>query len=173
VRIKIISMGEGAVGKSCVIKRYCEEKFVQRYVCTIGVDFGVKPVQIDGATVKVNFFDLSGHEEFYEIRNEFYRDSQGAILVYDVNNRATFARLDDWMREATKFGAKQLDCVVLANKTDKGVAKRQVSEAAGRAWAEENDFGYFETSARSGKNIDEAFDTLFRRVMRRIHGGRG
>eukprot|EP00501_MAST-03F_sp_TOSAG23-6_P001882 GSMAST32.ASY1.ANO1.1960.1 assembled CDS len=152
VRIKIISMGNGAVGKSCVIKRYC-------------VDFGVKPVHIDGSTVKVNFWDLSGHPEFFEVRNEFYKDTQGAILVYDVNDKKSFESLDTWMKEARKYGASMLRCVVCANKTDKSVSQRQVTESIGRSWAETRGFPYFETSAQSGKNIEKAFDTLFRAVL--------
>ena len=76
LRIKVISMGDGGVGKSCVIKRYCEEKFVTKYISTIGIDYGVKPVMIKGQEVRVNFWDLSGHPEFFEVRNEFYRDTQ-------------------------------------------------------------------------------------------------
>ena len=77
VRVKVTSMGEGGAGKSCLIKRYCEGKFVRRYISTIGVDYGVKPVQRKGGkTVKVNFWDLSGHPEFFEVRNEFYKDTQ-------------------------------------------------------------------------------------------------
>lgn len=98
IRIKIISMGESEVGKSCLIKRYCEERvsfsfsiqnlsninipekiiqFIPRYVSTIGVDFGVKKVTINGKEIRANFWDLSGHPEFFEVRNEFYKDSQG------------------------------------------------------------------------------------------------
>ena len=79
-RIKIISMGSGGSGKSCLIKRYCEERFVSKYIATIGVDYGVKPATVDGVEVRVNFWDLSGHPEFFEVRNEFYKDAQGAIL---------------------------------------------------------------------------------------------
>ena len=64
------------MGKSCLIKRYCEEKFITKYISTIGIDFGVKAVEIDGEEVRVNFWDLSGHPEFFEVRNEFYKDTQ-------------------------------------------------------------------------------------------------
>jgi DnaJ family protein C protein 27 len=80
-RLKIISLGETAVGKSCLIKRFCEDKFVSKHVATIGIDFGVKPVQLDGTgTVRINFFDLAGGPEYFEIRNEFYKDAQGAAV---------------------------------------------------------------------------------------------
>lgn len=78
-RIKIISMGAGACGKSCLIKRFCEERFVTKYIATIGVDYGVKPVTVDGIDVRVNFWDLSGHPEFFEVRNEFYKVSAQVV----------------------------------------------------------------------------------------------
>jgi DnaJ family protein C protein 27 len=90
LRIKIISMGAPGVGKSCLIKRYCEEKFVSKYVGTIGVDDGVKCVRLGSCDVRVNLWDLAGGEEYFEVRNEFYKEAQGCILVYDVNNRASF-----------------------------------------------------------------------------------
>ena len=81
-RIKILSMGEPAVGKSCLIKRFCEEKFVSKYVTTIGIDYGVKPVQVQGhGAVRVNFWDVAGGEEYFDIRNEFYRDVQAAVCI--------------------------------------------------------------------------------------------
>jgi len=84
VRVKVISMGEAGVGKSCIIKRYCEEQFVTRYISTIGVDYGVKAVTVDGVEAKVNFWDLAGHPEFFEVRNEFYKDTQGVPLTVAI-----------------------------------------------------------------------------------------
>lgn len=60
----------------CVIKRFCEEKFVSKYISTIGIDYGVKPIAVCGKEVRVNFWDLSGHPEFFDVRNEFYKDTQ-------------------------------------------------------------------------------------------------
>mmetsp|Transcript_43194 Transcript_43194/g.115551 ORF Transcript_43194/g.115551 Transcript_43194/m.115551 type:complete len:94 (-) Transcript_43194:1107-1388(-) len=78
VRVKVISMGEAGCGKSCLIKRYCEEKFIAKYISTIGVDFGVKSVAMENQQMKVNFWDLAGGQEYFEVRNEFYKDAQGA-----------------------------------------------------------------------------------------------
>jgi DnaJ family protein C protein 27 len=76
-RIKVISMGEERVGKSCLIKRFCEEKFVDKYVPTIGIDFGVKPVPVERCgQVRINFWDMAGGSEYYAVRSEFYADAQ-------------------------------------------------------------------------------------------------
>ena len=108
----------------------------------------------------VNFWDLSGHPEFFEVRNEFYKDTQGGILVFDVSSRASFEALDNWLLEGMKFGLRENAVVmVVANKSDK---KRVVTERDGKAWADKNGFGYCECSAKSGKNVEPMFDRLFK-----------
>ena len=77
LRLKIITCGDSLSGKSCLVKRYCESKFVTKYIPTIGIDYGVKRVTLDGRDVRVNFFDFSGLDCYLDIRNEFYKDSQG------------------------------------------------------------------------------------------------
>uniref|UniRef100_A0A7S0RR07 Uncharacterized protein n=1 Tax=Pyramimonas obovata TaxID=1411642 RepID=A0A7S0RR07_9CHLO len=163
IRIKIISMGDAGVGKSCVIKRYCEEKFVQKYIGTIGVDYGVKAIKLGGYDVRVNLWDLAGGDEYFEVRNEFYKDAQGCVLCYDVNNRGTFNSLNGWIDESMRYGAKNCIVVVAANKTDLG--RRVVTEQEGRAWAESNGFLYFETSAESGARVKAMFAAVFHRVL--------
>eukprot|EP01041_Mallomonas_annulata_P007745 gene7746-15843_t len=159
-RIKILSVGSSQSGKSCLIKRYCEERFISKYIATIGVDYGVKPVQIDGNTVRVNFWDLSGLSEFFEIRNEFYKDTQGVLLVYDVSSRESFDELDSWIAEATKFGAnlREIPTVMCGNKVDK---RRVVGEDEARSYATSKGFHYVESSAASGMNVQEIFDHMF------------
>jgi DnaJ family protein C protein 27 len=159
-------MGSGAAGKSCLIKRFCEERFVSKYIATIGVDYGVKPLDIDGLDVRVNFWDLSGHPEFFEIRNEFYKDSQGCLLVYDMGSRDSFEDCDNWLAEAAKFGANptEIPITLCANKSDK---KRVISEREGRDFAEARGLHYFETSAMTGMHVSDMFMFLFKSVVRK------
>ena len=166
-RIKVISMGSGGCGKSCLIKRYCEDRFVSKYIATIGVDYGVKPVRIDGVEVRVNFWDLSGHPEFFEIRNEFYKDAQGCVLVYDASMRESFEECDAWLAECAKFGGnpRELPIMLCANKIDK---KRAVSEEEGKSFAQSRGLTYFEVSASSGQNVVDMFDALFQAVYHKV-----
>lgn len=169
LRIKITSMGEGGVGKSCLIKRYCEEKFVSRYIATIGVDFGVKPIVVQDMDVKVNFWDLSGHPEFFEVRNEFYKDTQGILLVYDVTQRITFQSLTTWVEEARKYGVRESAIwAVCANKIDK--KQRAVTKREGEMWASNNGFEYFETCPKTGEGVDDVFNFLFSTVVSQMTG---
>ena len=171
LRIKITSIGDGGVGKSCLIKRYCEEKFVSKYISTIGVDFGVKPIQIHGFEVKVNFWDLSGHPEFFEVRNEFYKDTQGALLVYDCSSRRSFEALDGWLEEAARFGVKENTVfAVVGTKCDKTAV---VDPNEGANWAEERGFIFFEASAKTGRNVNEIFEYLFTTAVERSPAFKG
>lgn len=175
LRIKIISMGDAEVGKSCIIKRYCEKRFVAKYLQTIGIDYGVTKVSVKDREVKVNIFDTSGHPVFYDVRNEFYKDTQGVLLVFDVTNRASFESLEEWLNELKGDGGPAnnvLDNVVVvlcANKIDKG--KRLVDEAEAKLWASMKGFYYFEVSASSGSGINEMFETLFREVVNAFDNG--
>ncbi|KAL1523035.1 hypothetical protein AB1Y20_017997 [Prymnesium parvum] len=163
-RIKVISMGEPNVGKSCLIKRYCEEKFVTKHVVTIGIDFGVKPVQVNGEAVKVNFFDMAGANHYRDIRVEFYKDAQGVLLVFDLCNKATFDALEGWLVEAEANGLRTPAMVLCGNKLDN--KKRQVEEKDAKKWAAaHNCIAYFETSAKEGNNVKSMFETLFAKVV--------
>ena len=159
-RLKVISMGEPAVGKSCLIKRFCEDKFVAKHVQTIGIDFGVKPVSVDGEAWRVNFFDMAGGPEYFDIRNEFYKDAQGALLVFDVGSKASLDALDKWVKEGEEFGLRTPALVLCGNKADN--KKRDVSESDARRWAgAHGGMPYFETSAKDGSKVGEAFSKLF------------
>ncbi|XP_074066067.1 dnaJ homolog subfamily C member 27 isoform X3 [Macrotis lagotis] len=161
LRIKVISMGNAEVGKSCIIKRYCEKRFVPKYLATIGIDYGVTKIYIKDREIKVNIFDMAGHPFFYEVRNEFYKDTQGVILVYDVSQKDTFEALDGWLAEMKQElgphgNMDNIIFTVCANKID--CAKhRCVDESEGRLWAESKGFLYFETSAQTGEGINEMF----------------
>lgn len=162
-RMKIISMGDENTGKSCIIKRYCEERFIPKYITTIGVDYGVKRVVLEqNVDVRVNFWDFAGGNEYLEVRNEFYKDAQGAILVFDVTSMASFAHLETWWRESVKWGAKDLVGCLCANKVD--LPKRVVSEVDGRKWASAKGWGYFEVSASTGQNVSTMLEQLFQDV---------
>lgn len=122
--------------------------------------------------VKVNIFDFGGLPCFLEVRNEFYNDAQGCLMVYDVTDPSSFKALDGWLSELKReFGEThdqtKLVVIVCANKTDK---RRAVSETDGRLWAEQRGFRYFETSALNGNGVDEVFQILFDGVVSVLEG---
>jgi DnaJ homolog subfamily C member 27 len=165
-RIKIISLGSEGVGKSCLIKRFCEGKFVDRYITTIGVDYGVKPVELKKPKIpiaKLNFFDFSGLRAFSEARSEFYRFTQGVALVFDLSNLQSFRNVGDWLSEARSHGLNFnkrglgtgfVHTVLMGNKSD---SQRLVTQTEGRELADSIGAKYFETSALTGEGVNAAF----------------
>lgn len=167
-------MGSEAVGKSCFIKRFCEGRFVNKYITTIGVDYGVKPTQILGQNVKINFFDTSGGDEYRDIRVEFYSDASGVLLMYDVTNRRSFTHLDTWIEEANRYNCQLSKThstgdspfvILCANKTD--LPKRAVSREDGMEFAARHGMYYYETSAATGDSVTEALTFLFEKIVGR------
>ncbi|KAK8735523.1 hypothetical protein OTU49_005429 [Cherax quadricarinatus] len=176
-RIRILSLGNPGVGKSCLIKRYCENRFVSKYIPTVGIDYGSTTVDVDGRKISVHFFDTSGSPLFEEVRSEFYRDMQGILLTYDVTDRSSFIALDAWLAELRhNLGVANewnLAVVVCGTRTDTGgTGGRQVSEADGRSWAEKHSFSHVLTSAALGNGITQAFHTLFVQALQMKDGVR-
>nr|DBA25458.1 TPA: hypothetical protein GDO54_009839 [Pyxicephalus adspersus] len=132
-------------------------------------DFLSSRVQIRDREIKVNIFDMAGHPFFYEVRNEFYKDTQGVILVYDVGLKESFDSLDAWLTEmkqelGPQGNIENIVFAVCANKID--CAKhRCVDESEGRLWAESRGFLYFETSAQSGEGINEMFQAFYSAIV--------
>lgn len=122
IRMKIVALGPEKTGKSCIIKRYCEGRFVVRNACTIGLDYGVKVVDVAGAAVRVNFFDFSGRPEFLEVRKAFYDNTDGVLLVFDVSRRETFEELEVWLSEAKASG---LQIGLAEGRNEKSTASRR------------------------------------------------
>ncbi|KAL5493457.1 hypothetical protein EMCRGX_G014646 [Ephydatia muelleri] len=174
LRIKVISMGAAEAGKSCLIKRFCEKRFVPKYMATLGIDFGVTKVKVGDRDIKVDIFDMAGQPFFAEVRNEFYKDTQGAILVFDVSSRTSFEALSSWLGEMKDHvpEPRGLDSVVIAvcgNKVDLG--KRKVEEVEGRLWAEARGFLYYETSAQTGMGVADVFQALFAATVAMVTKG--
>ncbi len=185
VKVKLISMGNPGVGKSCLIRRFCEDRFAPGYHGTIGVDYGVKSLSVGPTACRINLFDLAGGPEYLDVRNEFYRDTQGAMLVFDCGDRDSFEALDQWVSEGDRFGWEDsapsqakparrgaaaaaeggVAVVVVCNKVDR-TSQRCVDEEEARAWAERQGFTYIEASARTGQGVDALFRTLAERVVR-------
>ena len=130
LRLRIVLVGDEQTGKSCLIKRYCEKRFVTKYLPTIGIDYGATKIYVDKREVRIHIFDTSGNPLFTDVRNEFYKDAHGVLLVFDVGQQSSFESLSRWMDEifaesshvGSNFSAAEqhLKPVVLicANKTD-------------------------------------------------------
>jgi len=179
VLIKIVLIGDGAVGKTSIAKRYLGKEFEHEYIMTIGVDFFKKRSRINIENVgEITFlwhiWDLSGQPHWKHVRPAFYRGARGALLVFDVSNRESYNDAPEWGREFVRNSGKY-PLVLVGNKIDlrdslpdcityeEGLAMaKKISEELGI------DVPYIETSAKEGINIDEAFRLLAQLVFTRI-----
>ncbi|KAA0200226.1 DnaJ subfamily C member 27 [Fasciolopsis buskii] len=168
ISIKLLTLGNAGTGKSCLIKRYCEKRFVSRYQPTIGIDYGVINATIRNKAVKVNIFDTSGDPVFFEVRNEFYRDCDGVLLVFDLKSRLSFDSLDKWLFEM-KSELRSINnpltarFCVCGNKVDQ--TQRIVSYFEASQWCANNSVPYFETSALTGHGVNDAINTLLESIL--------
>ncbi len=159
--LKVVIAGDGTVGKTSLVRRYCEGKFQSARVATIGVDFYTQRVRIpDPANgekmVKLSIWDLAGQERFGVVRTGFYRGSRAAALVYDVTSMASLGNLKRW-RDEVLAAVPELPFVVVGNKVD---MERSVRSELARAAAAYLGAPYLETSALSGEGVSALFQTL-------------
>ncbi len=154
--LKVVVAGDGSVGKTSLVRRYCEGKFEFSRVMTIGVDFQTKIVELPGGTVKLSIWDMAGQDRFAVMRPGFYRGSRGAALVFDVANAESFADLETWRGEILKVRPNQ-KFVIVGNKID---LPRAVDSQAAAAYAAQIGAAYVETSAATGDGVPKLFEAL-------------
>jgi small GTP-binding protein len=151
--LKIVVAGDGNVGKTSLIRRYCEGRFEQSRVATIGVDFQTKLVQIKGYTVKLSIWDMAGQIHFQSVRTGFYRGSRTAALVHDITNPNSLMNLPQWYEEISAVVPDQ-KFLVVGNKIDLDT-NYDTSEA--KKFASSIKAPYLTTSANTGEGVQKMF----------------
>ncbi|HLF29295.1 MAG TPA: GTP-binding protein [Anaerolineae bacterium] len=162
--VKVVVGGDGAVGKTSLIRRYCTGMFEESRVMTIGVDFQVKIVEVDGRSLKLSIWDIAGQDRFGAFRDTFYRGAQAVALVYDVTDILSMNNLANWHRQIVKVAPKASFCVV-GNKLD---LHRVVPRRSGEGWARSLGFPYVETSAKTTEGVEDFFLILARLAARAV-----
>eukprot|EP01083_Nonionella_stella_P079750 218942_1 len=162
VLVKIIIIGESGVGKTALLHQYVTGNFIQEHKSTIGADFHTSELNIDNKTITLQIWDTAGQERFQSLGNAFYRGADACILVYDITDENSFKQIDDWK---TKFISQagiddppNYPFLLLANKID--LQNRAISQQQGQSYANENNMSFYETSALSGTNIEEAIKKI-------------
>uniref|UniRef100_H2ZGC3 Uncharacterized protein n=1 Tax=Ciona savignyi TaxID=51511 RepID=H2ZGC3_CIOSA len=163
---KVVAIGDSGVGKTCLIKNFCESRFSQSYHATVGVDYGFKVQEINGIPLRVHMWDLSGDDHYYEVRKELFDNVDACFLVYDVTSRQSFQNLEKWMAELGKRRFKAV-VVVAGNKSDLRSNKNCVPLIEAKKWAKERNLKHFETSAKTGDSVNALFNTMLNAVVER------
>ena len=165
---KVLLIGDSGTGKSCLLVRFAEDEFSDNYISTIGVDFKIKTITVDGKTVKMQVWDTAGQERFRTITASYYRGSNGIILVYDVTNRDSFEHISYWMQEVDRLASADVCRLIVGNKSDLS-GKRVVSTEDGKALAQQYGVNFLETSAKDNSNVEEMFIEMAK-AMRKKSG---
>ena len=155
---KILLLGDLCVGKTSILLKYVENKFEESILSTIGVDYMDKIINYGHEKVKLQIWDTSGQEKFKSIATNFLRTTDGAFLVFDITQRITFDNIKKWLNDV-KENNEEVKIIILGNKSDLK-DNREVKQDYINTFLEKNNFKYFETSAKNGTYIEEAFKAM-------------
>ncbi|CAM9997173.1 unnamed protein product [Bubo scandiacus] len=160
---KLLLIGDSGVGKTCLIIRFAEDNFTSTYISTIGIDFKIRTVDIDGRRSSCK---SAGQERFKTITTAYYRGAVGIILVYDITDEKSFENIQNWMKSIKENASAGVERLLIGNKCDME-GKRKVQRDAAEKLAKEHGIRFFETSAKSSVNVEEAFSTLARDILQK------
>jgi len=165
--IKICLLGEANVGKTSLVYRFIENKFRDNYKSTLGVNLLKKDLNIEGyGEVVAQIWDLGGQESFKNLRKLYLEGANGALLIFDVTKSKSFEKLRDWIQDF-KLARENEPIILIGNKNDlKG--KSQVSDQEATQFAKEFNLQYLSTSAKTGTNVEQAFNKMIKTILDKI-----
>lgn len=163
---KCIVIGDPAVGKTSILKKYTTHQFQEKYLPTVGVNIVKESIKLEGedATVNVMFWDIAGQPQFYMIFKPYFKGADVILLVFDVTRSSTFSNIKNWYKTATKYGLSSVPRILVANKIDLK-DERKIILPMIKHRADELNCPYLETSALTGENIE----LLFKNVAEMIY----
>lgn len=164
---KLLLIGDSGVGKSCLLLRFADDTYTESYISTIGVDFKIRTIELDGKTIKLQIWDTAGQERFRTITSSYYRGAHGIIVVYDVTDNESFNNVKQWLHEIDRYACENVNKLLVGNKSDL-TTKRVVSTEQGKEFAESLGVEFLETSAKTSTNVEQAFLTMASQIKARM-----
>merc|ERR1711871_1808489 len=165
--IKLLLIGDSGVGKSCLLLRFSDDSFTTSFITTIGIDFKIRTIELDGKRIKLQIWDTAGQERFRTITTAYYRGAMGILLVYDVTDETSFQNIRTWIRNIEQHATDNVNKVLLGNKCDI-LDKKVVSTEKAQALADEYQIQLFETSAKNNISVEDAFITIASDIKKRL-----
>ncbi|CAM4693728.1 unnamed protein product [Leuciscus chuanchicus] len=164
VLFRLLLLGDSGVGKTCLLCRFTDNEFHPSHISTIGVDFKMKTLEIDGIKVRIQIWDTAGQERYQTITKQYYRRAQGIFLVYDITSERSFQHIMKWASDVDEYAPEKVQKILVGNKSDEE-QKRQVATEQGDKLAKAYGMDFFETSAFTNHNITESFTRLAELVL--------
>lgn len=164
--LKIVLIGDAAVGKSSLLLRYVDDIYEDNYTCTIGVDFKIKTLDLDDRKVKLQIWDTAGQERFRPITNCYFRGAHGCLAVYDITNKESFSNVKTWIHDFKEQNniESSSNIILIGNKND-AEESRTVSFEEGQEMAHSIGASFLEVSAKTGFKVNEIFSTLAKEIL--------
>lgn len=153
---KIVLLGEGCVGKTSLVLRYVENKFNEKHLTTLQASYLCKKLNISGKRVTLNIWDTAGQERFHALGPIYYRESNGAVLVYDITDEDSFQKVKNWVKELRKMLGNEICLGIAGNKIDLE-KDRHVTVAEAEAYAASVGAKHYHCSAKLNKGVEEMF----------------
>ncbi|EPY26771.1 hypothetical protein STCU_00687 [Strigomonas culicis] len=153
---KLLLIGDSGVGKSCLLLRFADDSYTDSYISTIGVDFKIRTLNLDGKVIKLQIWDTAGQERFRTITSSYYRGAHGIIVVYDTTDMESFKNVKTWLNEIEKYASENVNKLLVGNKSDL-VTKKAVDTQVAKEFADSLGIPFLETSAKNATNVEEAF----------------
>ena len=164
---QLLIIGDTSVGKTSLITRYTNGTFKEEYLATVGLDYYSKEEIINNKTINIKIWDTAGQERFKALTQSYFRNAEGVILAFDVTNTSSYDNLKDWIGSIKKnLEGKNifLPLIIVGNKIDMEES-REVEKETAEQFATENNYKYFEASAKTGEGVDDAVRDLVNQVL--------
>ena len=167
-KINIIVLGDGAVGKTSLLKMYAEGKFQESHMATLGLDYVSKTYTPEGASqeLQVKIWDTAGQERFRTLTHAFYKQANGVVVAFDVTNEDTFKNVRKWMESIFEHADQNICKVMVGNKIDLE-DERKIPQKEAQDVANQYQMKYFEASAKMDVGISQFFETLMTQVWQK------
>ncbi|RNA09299.1 ras-related Rab-30 [Brachionus plicatilis] len=165
---KVVLIGEAGVGKTCLVRRFCQGVYPIGQAATIGVDFMIKNMEIKGERIKLQIWDTAGQERFRTITQSYYRSANAIIIVYDISNQPSFDRLPEWLRELRQHINDRVTLILVGNKSDL-TESREIPYHIGELFAQRHNMRFIETSAKESANVEQIFTELTETLLKQAN----
>ncbi|XP_057204523.1 EF-hand calcium-binding domain-containing protein 4B isoform X1 [Triplophysa rosa] len=158
---KIVLVGNSSVGKTSLLRRFCDDCFHPGTCATVGIDYSVKTLLVDNSQVALQLWDTAGQERYRSITKQFFRKADGVVVVYDITNIQTFTAVRQWLANVQEGAGEDIPIMLLGNKTDLD-AQREIPLGMGEKLAKDSQLIFYECSAFSAHNVMEAMVNMAR-----------
>ena len=167
--LKVIVIGDTCVGKTNFIFRFVENRFSLNYVSTVGFDYRSKIITLPKSKkkVKLQIWDTAGQERYNAVNKNLFQKVQGVIIMYDITNRASLENINKWLYLLSQNVSDKAK-ILVGSKLDLSEEKRIVTEEEGQNLADKNNMPFYETSSKTGENVEKIFFTLAQNIYENL-----